>query len=277
MQLSPLSLPSMSKRGRGVAYSPRGIPIPTYGQRSKGELKQARWRDRQMVAATRRVEQRMVQQMVARTRELKGLDTQLTTSNVPATTNTNGAAFVLNLIRPGAGSYNREGRKVKLKSVRLKGVCTYQYTQDGTSGDINGNVLRMVVVWDKQPSGTLPTFDTIFGSTDQAGTEDSSFMDSLRYDNTGRFRVLRDYIQYGVPMIQVSGGTTNEVDVHFPFDEYVECKGCETVYSGDSSPQTIADISSGALYVFFRALSDSGTTNWLIQNISVARLRYTDG
>ena len=168
------------------------------------------------------------------------------------------------------------GRKIKCNSLPLKGLLTYQYTPEATTLDRNGNVLRMAVVWDKQPSGVLPAFDAIFGQTAQDGSDTSEFMDSLRYDNTDRFRVLRDVVVTGSPQLDASCGTGNEADVQFPFDEFIKLRGCETVYSGETTPQTIADSSSGGLYVFFRAFRDDATTNWLVQSISFARLRYVD-
>ena len=42
------------------------------------------------------------------------------------------------------------------------------------------NGVRAVLVWDKQPNnGAIPTFDTIFGQTSQAGVESASVMDHL--------------------------------------------------------------------------------------------------
>ena len=133
----------------------------------------------------------------------------------------------------------------------------------------------MVVVYDKQPSGVLPTFDTIFGLTQPDGTEASTFLAPLRYDNTERFIVLKDTKwncnPEGVP---AAGGSI--ISPQYKIDEYVRVN-LDSVFSGQSSPQTIADISSGALYVIFRC--DQNTTGVFTATItadSFGRLRYVD-
>lgn len=202
-------------------------------------------------------------------KELKGMDTDITTS-VITTTNTNGGSFVCNLILPGNGSWNRIGRKVQLKSARLKGHMVYTYD---TTTDALAGAARLVIVWDKQPSGNaIPAFDNIFGRTAQDGTETTEYLDSLRYDNTDRFAVLRDSIFTANPGQQSSNG---EYIVHF--DEYIKLGGRETVYSGQSDPQTIADISSGALYVYYRATDTNASAagSWKVDK-ATCRLRYTD-
>lgn len=73
------------------------------------------------------------------------------------------------------------------------------------------------------------------------------------------------------------GGTQDYITNNYDFDEYIELGNRVTIFSGDSSPMTIADISSGGLYVFFRA--DQATTNVNAFNVagnSFARLRYSD-
>ena len=190
---------------------------------------------------------------ITRPGELKGVDTSLSLSPVIATTNTNASSFVLNLIQSGTGSWNRIGKKIRLKSVRLRGVARFVYKADGTSGEINSNNLRMIVVWDKQPCGNaVPAFDQIFGRTDQDGIESTEWMDQLKYDNTGRFSVLRDVVFDMNPSTGNRGTPTGTVTLSHSFDEFIKLGGREVVYSGQSSPMTIADVSSGAVYVFFR-------------------------
>jgi len=211
--------------------------------------------------------------------EKKGMDTvvDLADAAVVATTNTNDASFVLNLIQAGNGSWNRVGRKAYLQSVRLRGIATCLIDRAATTGNLLANTLRMVLVWDKQPSsGSVPAFDVIFGKTVQAGTESCTFLDSLRYDNTDRFKVLRDVVVCASPQTDnAASDSTNATRYDIPFDEFVKLGQRETQFSGQSTPMTIADISTGALYVYFRASRNDNTSLWSIGN-SVARLRYTD-
>ncbi len=202
--------------------------------------------------------------------ELKGVggNLDLTAGNLLATTNTNGSSFVINLIQPGNGSFNRVGRKVNLTTLRLKGIIDHRC--DAT-GSMEQNTVRMVVVWDKQPSsGAIPSYDLIFGETDQSGTEGSGFLFNVRYDNTARFSVVKDCI-FTSKFNNLSAASSWQES----FDEYINLKGRETVFSGQSVPQTIADISTGALYVYFRAEANAASIRSSVVN-STYRLRYFD-
>jgi len=222
--------------------------------------------------------QAAVKRAILKVGELKGVDTDLTQASVLDTTSTNAGAVVLNLIQTGNGSWNRNGREAILRSVRLRGQFNWAYTNEAVTGNIFGNVVRMVVVWDKQPSsGTIPTFDTIFGQTSQLGTETTEYLDAIKYDNMKRFQVLRDIVHEFKPKLDAAGGTVNAVTESCPFDEYIDLKNRESVYSGQSNPLTIADISTGALYVYFRAAANVAATSVVsVSPNSFARLRYSD-
>ncbi len=209
--------------------------------------------------------------------ELKGLDTDLTIAGpLLVTTNTNVGILPLNLIEPGNGSFNRIGRKAFMKTLRISGGITFQGDTDPTTGVSDGSIMRMCVVWDKQPSGVIPVFSDIFGRTSQDGTETTSVLDNLRFDNTARFQVLRDKYLVSEPNNGGNGGTTNIMDFRYYCDEFIDLKNRTTVFSGDSDPVTIADISSGALYVVFRATNGvADKTDWSIAATMSARLRFT--
>lgn len=208
--------------------------------------------------------------------EVKGVDIALTQAPaIITTTTTNANSILLNGIAPGTGSFNRVGRKVVLKTLRLKGAALITQTPSA-AGAISPGSLRMVVVWDQQPSGgTIPTWDVIFGITAQDGTESSTVLAPLRYDNMDRFTVLKDKI---IDFDSVPGNvvSTASVSTLKSFDEYISLKNRTSVYSGQSAPCTIADISTGGLYVYFRAQNSDGTVALSIDADSFARLRYTD-
>lgn len=218
------------------------------------------------------------------TGELKGMDTDVDydRGEVLSTTNTNAGIFVLNLIQQGSGSWERIGKKVHLKSIRINGTAKFRYSKITTSSNLLGSCMRMCVVWDKNPnSGTIPTFDTIFGKTSQAGGESTTYLDGLKYDNTGRFRVLRDWkivcSPNTTPFTDGTGGDDNSIEAVYYFDEFVKLKNKVCVFSGQSDPMTIADISSGALYLVARADVNTADSlaEWAVEN-SVARLRYKE-
>lgn len=216
--------------------------------------------------------------VVKNTGEFKGLDTEmpLTSTEIVATTNTNEASFTLNLVRQGTGSWNRVGRKIKCKTLRIFGDASCVHAGEGT-GTVRGNVLRMVVVWDKQPSGDpVPTFDEIFGHTVQDGTESTDFLDPRKYDNMDRFRVLKDCRYESNPgAAALDGASEVGVENKFHIDEFVRLKVGETVYGGQSEPMTIADVNSGAIYCYFRAEMNNATQTFWTTDLT-ARLRYQD-
>lgn len=244
---------SVSEQAYQKAYAGRSSSMPLY---------------RRMPAA----------RAVAYAGEVKGVDTPLSLSPVIDTVNTNASSFVLNLVQAGTGSWNRVGRKISMRSVRISGSVLYTFIERATTGQILSNQLRMVVVWDKQPSGgAVPTFDNIFGVTEQNGTESSHFLDPLRFDGMDRFQILRDKrIVFNPSLFNAAGGTTDGTEIREPIDEFIPLGGRQTNFSGQSTPMTITDINSGALYVFFR--SDGGLAEQVlnIQPETHARLRYVD-
>ncbi|AXH76673.1 MAG: coat protein/nuclear export [Cressdnaviricota sp.] len=208
--------------------------------------------------------------------EKKGIDTFMQIENVLDTTGTNVDIQPVNLINQGTGFYNRIGRKIHCKSLRITGEVTYLFAPNVTTGTMEGNCLRMVVVWDKQPSGVTPVFSDIFGTVDYEGGTDSVYTDSLNFVNMDRYRVLMDKSyefnpQAGAP----SAGSTKTQNYVKHIDEYCKLRVGETVYSSTNDDEpTIAEISSGALYIIYRSFKNA-TENSLTVDCN-ARLRYTD-
>ena len=207
--------------------------------------------------------------------EKKGMDTGIGIASIPNTVNDNSGMFVLNLIQQGAGAWNRVGRKVNLRSLRIRGEIYHTQTTMSVSGITLGQVVRCVIVWDKQPSsGTIPGWQDIFGFTAQDGTEGTSMYAPIRYDNMDRFSILRD-VTYD-PQPGAKSGNPDVVTYCNTIDEYIRLGGRECVFSGQSNPMTIADISTGAIYFCIRARTNNPTTTLSGINNMTARLRYTD-
>jgi len=217
-----------------------------------------------------KMQQRNYSNSAAVKKEVKCCDLNFDISGVLNSTNTNGQIAPVNCIQPGTGSWNRIGKKIKMKSVRYKFQISFQ-GQPGTSTQ-NGT-LRCVLVYDKQPSSqAVPTFNQIFGSTDQTGSESTyGIFDNLRVDNTERFSVIKDDTYTSdIQAVDATNGNEYQISV----DTFVKLKELDTVFSGQSNPCTIADISSGALYLIMRV--DTGLNVVVNVNQSVLRLRYYD-
>lgn len=228
--------------------------------------------------ATKRASYKQIEQLRKNAGEKKGCDVLLTSANVTSTTTTNANSIVLNLVETGNGSWNRVGKQIYLKSVRLVGNAQTTLSLTSVTGLDSMVMFRMVVVWDKQPSGgTVPVWNDIFGYTLQDGTEASTVLCPPKYDTMGRYKVLRDCrMVVPNPVPPPSGLTIDDVLIDVPFDEYIKLGNKITIYSGQSTPMTIADVNTGGLYVYFRVTTPQGSNSWSVTADSVARLRYSD-
>lgn len=205
--------------------------------------------------------------------ELRGIDTAINVSPVIDTFTTNGSAFMLNGTSIGSGSFNRIGNKIAMQSLRLRGRIKNAFAPAATTAGMVAQTVRMVVLYDKMPSGVLPNWNVIFGSINNEGTSASGLLDSLLLTRTKRFRVLKDCVYTFSPQIFVSGGSTNPSQQDVVFDEFIPLKGLETQYTASNTTPVIGDISSGGLYVYFRA-SDNDATCAAGVETAVARLRF---
>lgn len=219
-------------------------------------------------------------------KEKKGVDVDFPGETIVVTTNTNDNIYLLNAIQEGVGSWNRIGRYVWNKSIELD--LNLRWSSAYTSTDLeqlNAQWLRCILVWDKQPNnGTIPTWDTMFGHTDQTGTESTSVNDHLRYDNMFRFQVLYDTM-INPSMTSANPGTIDTLtsgsglqqNTLVRLHKFLKLGNRMTNYSGTANPVTNANISTGSLYLILRAPGgDQPTEEWTLMDNSVARLRYVD-
>jgi len=234
----------------------------------------------QRATASRRTTQRATSAASTALRrlvEVKGLDTGVAGA-IPGNDNTNAGGYVLNLAQQGTGSWNRVGRKINMKSIRL--MLTFENQVTVLAGNAVGNWVRYIVVYDRQPnSGAIPRFDDIFGVTDQTGAESTLPAYPLRYDAMDRFKVIRDAtVEMQTPTLIVgAAATSNTLTQYKKIDDYIPLRDLETVYSGQSNPLTSADISTGTLLLYVRAQTRTVGVNTVeLDDNAVCRLRYMD-
>lgn len=250
------------------------------------EMKIARSKDRQTSRFRAMAKYPMTApRRVAKAGELKGVDTVLSTDVITpgtpiiSTTNTNEDIILVNGTQAGTGSWQRIGRKITNRSLRIMGVLTHTVTTSAGNNTIPNQMIRMTVLWDQQTNSSAPpTFDTIFGITNDSGVESCPDITCpLKYDYMSRFKVIRDCWYDFDPMetavATASAGTgVSRVSIN----EFIKFpNNIETIYSGTSSPAASTDISTGAIYVIFRGkVSQVGVASTHFNGI--ARLRYTD-
>jgi len=149
-------------------------------------------------------------------------------------------------IQQGDDFNERDGRKIKLKSM------SFRFELGGTQGH------RIVVVHDRSPNGTLPTWGEVF---DTSVVTDLTFVPQ-NVNTMGRFTILKDYI---APNGSNASGDSSVVlfDRFFLNLEKIPA----TTYSGTGS--SVANQAQNHIYIFYVGTSSS-TLNGATQ------IRYID-
>lgn len=194
--------------------------------------------------------------------EIKTVDIPLTSSNFVTTP----TAILLNGTATGTNFVNRIGAKVTMKTIQFK--ANIQNILTSTEG-----VLRMLVVYDKQPNGALAAIGDVIESRDSSNTASSSIYSCPKVENRDRFEIIRDKTWHAPACTNTGGVLTNlsypSDDDEMEFSEYIKL-GKKTTYKDTSS--AITSISTGSLLMF---LLCSGTTNAYQLSWS-SRLRFYD-
>jgi len=201
--------------------------------------------------------------------EIKAIDIASTNYlfRAPATASN---IILLNGIQTGAAFYNRVGSRVEMKNLHIRGQITNAATTTTC-------ILRLLVVYDRQPTGALPVISDILQSRDQVGTATTGGISEINLDNRDRFAIIRDMQYYAPSCTNTAGVLTNgpqfpgQDNQQWDVNEFIKLKGLSTHFKSSTNPSVIADISTGALYACFVASVDS---TW---NAGVGfRLRYDD-
>jgi len=181
-----------------------------------------------------------------------------------------GSVQLLNGVQTGAAFYNRIGSKIEMKSLHIRGDIYYALTsiQD---------VVRILVVYDRQPNGATPPLTTILQDRDQSGNISQDGVCEINLDFRERFQIVRD-IEVFVPSATVTAGvlTNGPQQVNdtkcFNINEFIKLRGLVTHYGSTANPCTIANINTGALFVYFVGATQDSTVGFR----GGFRLRYND-
>ncbi|HUD45139.1 MAG TPA: capsid/nuclear shuttle family protein [Patescibacteria group bacterium] len=200
--------------------------------------------------------------------EIKSVDIGIVTDTISTT-----ATFqAVNLPVEGASFYNRIGRKVMMKSLRLTG----QYLVTGNEVGV-AEYLRVMVVYDRQTNGAYPVIGDLLANYDSAGTSTTNSQSGLNMNNAERFTVLMDR------RIKIPYNTTDVGGIQYEYlsnyandnsgeDRYIKLNNMETHYKATAG--TIGDIATGGLYIVTFGSVVAGSAgyafNWN------ARLRFHD-
>lgn len=178
---------------------------------------------------------------------------------------------LLNGIAEGTGTFNRVGRRCHMKSLRFTGWIGFT----ALAGNGAGELIRLMIVYDRQPNGSLPAATDVLQSLDQAGNNSTSVYDGLNTANFERFRVLRD-IKWSIPDTGVAGAAgpnqLQTIQASSTVDFFIKLKDLEVHFSGNGG--TITNISTGT--IFLLGIGSQAAASAAFRMNYVTRLRYID-
>lgn len=178
--------------------------------------------------------------------ERKFLDTALT-----ADATTTASINAVNVMVVGTGANTRIGRRILMKSLQIR--CQIEREDPATT---TAQHVRMMVVYDRQSNGAAPAVTDIL---------DTSAVQSLRnMANVGRFFMLSDEF---VEITAAQGGNQ-----YFIYNKFLKFN--LPVYYNAGNAGTIADVSTGGLFVIYLGSQAAGVDD--INVTGSARLRFTD-
>lgn len=181
--------------------------------------------------------------------------------------NTGTQLGLLNGCVAGSQNYNRDGRKITMKSLQIRG---YIYPADSTTA--NANFVRFVIVYDKQSNGAAPTWSDVFTSQNISGTTDSGATSMLNLNNRDRFEIVRDkcWALGGIDNTATTawGMSPGQAKVNM----FIRLGNRTTTFNAGTAG-TVGDITTGALYFFWIA-TNSNTTGHSAR--IACRVRFVD-
>lgn len=173
------------------------------------------------------------------------------------------------LCNPSLGSdmNNRIGRKIRIKSAYVRGYVGTQPALGAATNSTSAQCARMIIFTDNQPNGAAPAVTDLLNSADPCS--------HLNLNNRDRFVIHHDkefvFDPYTLvnTATQAQAASTNQIRMVKKFKKITT----EMVFNAGVAG-TIADINSGALYMFWIGSTASGTTD--VNAILSTRVRYWD-
>lgn len=205
------------------------------------------------------------------TAEVKLVDNVQAEAGISLSLNSTANIQCINLIQSGSGFYNRVGRRIEMQSIQVTG----EVNQTTTATTYN-DYARILVIYDRQTNGALPSYATIMASYDQSGTASTNYLSGVNPDERERFVVLMDQ-RLVLPACPGGTGVTGATDgpaVTFNISRFIKMRNLTTHFKADSSPAVIGDIATGSVYLIGIGRATSGDEGWQA-NLNV-RVRYKD-
>lgn len=189
-----------------------------------------------------------------RREELKTVDTGLVTfASLDAT---NGNFQLLNGVANNTDFTDRIGRKILMKSLLIR----FQYYPLTSTGDANGDVVRLLVLCDGQPNGAAPVITDVL--------QTASYLAPLNLNNRGRFRIIVDEL-FTMPSWNMAAGALTTGSPRPTAGKIYKTMTTPVFFSGTGA--TITSIQTNSLY-----LAVIPATNASTGFVFNSRVRFTD-
>jgi len=167
---------------------------------------------------------------------------------------------LINAIAGGTTRTQRIGGSVTLTSFLLRGVYT-------SVGATTAPPVRILVVYDKQPNGALPSITDILAANDTNSP--------LNISNSDRFHVISDEF---LQMVHSQDGTNGvagyPTKIYRNFFKSEREPGYQMKYLNNNNA-TIADITTGSCYLMMSSFGPGSTATSTLFTF-YSRFRFTD-
>lgn len=169
---------------------------------------------------------------------------------------TTGSVTLLNTVAQGAAVTQRVGKKIVMKGLQFRG-----FMQNGSTATAND--VAFLIVYDKRPTGALPTVtDILVSNSPQSMNNDA---------NAGRFSILKRLDEILIGNITAAANYT-EAAVK-GCDYWLDLKSHTVTYKA-AGTGAIGDIEEGALYLVTVGGNAAGTSAASLQG--AFRMRFLD-
>lgn len=167
----------------------------------------------------------------------------------------------INLIAQGVTESQRIGRKCTLSGIGWRFDFTLPI-QDAVGVPISSDILRIMLIWDKQANGAIPVVTDIL--------ETAAYRSFNNLANTSRFRTLCDkvYVLNYKGLASDNAGVVSQTEVH-GYGSFYKQLAIPVEFSGATG--AITEIRSNNLFILM--ISRDGIMGFS----SSIRLRFTDG
>ena len=190
--------------------------------------------------------------------EMKSVD--VPSAGITFNTATTYSVGLLNGVAPGTSRYQRIGNRITPQLVDFQAVMI-------NTGTTNNPFCRIALIWDKQPTGVLPTEDEIYQNVGALGATSTAAWPGRNMNTTDRFITIASQDFFLLPNNANSGGR-HTYECRF----IRSLKHLQQQFKGTDS--LLASISTGALYAV--AFVHNSTDEQPAAMYYDCRFKYTD-